>query len=184
MPLLRLLRPAALALFLLLPLAAAADSIEVREAELRQEDDAYVLNATFEFAFNPVLEEALVRGVPLYFLLEFELARPRWYWFDEKLATQETSFRVSYNPLTRQYRLSTGLLSLNLASLEEVRRALSRVRGRPVLDPGVAVKGERYEAAVRLKLDVTRLPKPFQLNALTAREWTLQSEWYRWVFAP
>jgi hypothetical protein len=46
------------------------------------------------------------------------------------------------------------------------------------------VKGTRYEAAVRLRLDVNALPKPFQINALASRDWTLQSEWHRWSFTP
>ena len=45
-------------------------------------------------------------------------------------------------------------------------------------------KGARYDAAVRLRLDVTQLPKPFQINALASRDWSLQSEWYRWSFVP
>jgi hypothetical protein len=42
----------------------------------------------------------------------------------------------------------------------------------------------RYEAAVRLRLDTTQLPKPFQISALTSRDWSLQSDWVRWSFTP
>ena len=45
-------------------------------------------------------------------------------------------------------------------------------------------RGARYDAAVRLRLDVALLPKPFQINALASRDWTLQSDWYRWDFTP
>ncbi len=143
-----------------------------------------MLNAEFEFALNPTLEEALQKGVPLYFELEFELLRPRWYWLDEKTLSISTQYRVSYNALTRQYRVASGLLGQSFDSLEEVERFLSRVTSRPVAQRDQLVKGTRYEAAIRLRLDVNQLPKPFQVNALASREWSLQSEWYRWSFTP
>ncbi len=173
-----------LALPLLLASVARADTIAVESAELRSEDDDYVLNAQFDVAFNPTLEEALEKGVSLYFVLEFELGRPRWYWVDEKLAQLAIQYRITYSPLTRQYRVSSGLLGQQLSSLDEVEHLLSRVVSRPVIRKDALAKGVRYDAAVRLRLDVAQLPKPFQINALASRDWSLQSEWYRWSFTP
>jgi hypothetical protein len=163
---------------------ARADTIQVKMAELRADEDTYVLNAEFEVTFNSTLEEALLKGVPLYFTFEFELLRPRWYWLDEKTLSFSTQYRVSYNALTRQYRLASGLLGQTFEGLDEVERFLSRVTARPVASRDQLAKGTRYEAAVRLRLDVNQLPKPFQVNALASREWSLQSEWYRWSFTP
>ena len=161
---------------------ARADIIGVNSAEVRADEDDYVLNAEFDLTLNPTLEEALHRGVPLYFILEFEIARPRWYWFDEKVLTATTHYRIAWNALTRQYRVSSGLFAQTLYSLEEVERFLSRVTSRPVARRDQLQKGSRYDAAVRLRLDVTQLPKPFQVDALASREWSLQSDWYRWTF--
>ena len=163
---------------------AQADTIAVKFAELRADDDAYVLNAEFDLAVNATLEEALQKGVPLYFVFEFELLRPRWYWLDEKSLSISTQYRVSYNALTRQYRLSSGLLGQTFEGIDEVERFLSRVTSRRIAGRADLAKGTRYEAAVRLRLDVNALPKPFQMNALASREWSLQSEWYRWSFTP
>jgi len=174
----------AVLLLLLGASAARADTITVKSAELLAEDDNYVLNAQFDFSFNPTLEEALHKGISLYFVLEFELGRPRWYWLDEKLAQVTVQHRLSYAPLTRQYRLTSGLLSQQFDSLEEVERILSRVVSRPVVSRDALAKGTRYDAALRLRLDQTQLPKPFQINALASRDWALQSDWYRWNFTP
>lgn len=164
---------------------AWADTIPVRSAELRLEEDRYVLDADFDLVLNATLEEAIVRGVPLYFVLEFELVQPRWYWIDESVVTNTLSYRLSYNALTRHYRLSTGgAFYQNLPTLEEAQRVISRVRGRSVVDKSALLKGARYEAGVRLRLDTTQLPKPFQISALTSREWSLHSEWVRWSFTP
>ena len=163
---------------------ARADTINVKSAELRAADDAYVLNAEFEVALNATLEEALQKGVPLYFELEIEIVRPRRFWFDEKVLALSTQYRVSYNALTRQYRVASGLLGQTFDALAEVERFLSRVTSRPIARGDELVKGAGYELAIRLRLDVNQLPKPFQLTALASREWSLQSEWHRWSFTP
>jgi hypothetical protein len=163
---------------------ARADTIGVKSAELRAEDDDFVLNAEFELTINPTLEEALQRGVPLYFLLEFEISRPRWYWFDDRVLVSSVQYRIAWNALTRQYRVSSGLFGQTLYTLEEVERFLSRVTSRPVARRDQLQKGARYDAALRLRLDVNQLPKPFQVDALASREWSLQSDWHRWSFIP
>jgi hypothetical protein len=163
---------------------ARADTIGVESAELVLDDDEYVLSAQFDVSINPTLEEALENGVSLYFVLEFELGRPRWYWLDEKVAQLTVQYRLTYSPLTRQYRLTTGLLGQQLETLEDVQRVLSRVAARPVVRKDVLVAGARYDAAVRLRLDVAQLPKPFQITALASRDWSLQSDWRRWSFVP
>lgn len=178
---------AALALAACLAIAAPsvhADTIPVKTAELRIEDGDVLLNAEFELTLNSTLEEALQNGIPLYFMLEFELVRARWYWLDEKLAQTALTYRVSYNTFTRQYRVASGLLSQTFNSVEEIERYVGRVTSRPVARADALAKGARYDAAVRLRLDVNQLPKPFQVNALASREWTLASDWYRWTFAP
>ena len=161
---------------------ARADTIVVKSAELRAEDEDFVLNADFELTLNSTLEEALQRGVPLYFLLEFEISRPRWYWFDDKVLASAVQYRITWNALTRQYRVSSGLFGQTLYTLEEVERFLSRVTSRPVARRDQLQQGARYDAALRLRLDVNQLPKPFQVDALASREWSLQSDWHRWSF--
>lgn len=163
---------------------AAADTIALRSAELRAGEDGYYLNAEFDVAINATLEEALLKGLPLYFILEFELSRPRWYWLDEKALSTSTVYRVTWNALTRQYRVASGLLGQTFNTLEEVQRFLSRVTGRLVASRDQLTPGVRYEASIRLLLDGNQLPKPFQVNALTSREWSLQSDWQRWSYTP
>lgn len=153
-------------------------------AEVRVEEDLVLLNAEFELSLNATLEEALQRGIPLYFLLEVDIVRPRWYWFDEKVLTHTTQYRVSYLPLTRQYRVASGLLSQTVDSLQEVERLIGRVTARSIAKADELEKGARYDVVVRLRLDQNQLPKPFQINALASREWHLASESRRIPFTP
>ena len=161
--------------------AARADDIQVRETRLRAVEDGLVLDADFEFELTPRLADVVANGVPLYFLVEFELGRRRWYWLDEKAASKKLQLRLSYHPLSRQYRLSSGPLQQNFASLDEALNVLKRVRNWLVVDRTVGFYDADYEAAVRLRLDTTLLPKPFQLSALTSRDLHLETPWKRFT---
>lgn len=164
--------------------AARADEIEVADARLTATEDGVVLAADFAFDLNPRLAEVVTNGVPLYFVVEFELTRPRWYWFDEKAAARRIQLRLSYHALSRHYRLSTGVLQRNYATLEEALNVLRRVRNWLVVDRSIGLADASYEAAVRMRLDGTLLPRPFQLSAITSRELNLESPWKRFTFRP
>ena len=81
--------------------AATADEIEVRAASLAATDEGIVFNGDFELDLTARLEEALAKGVPLYFLVEFECYRPRWYWLDERIGTAALTLRSSLSPAPR-----------------------------------------------------------------------------------
>ena len=171
-------------LALLLALAVTgtrADDIEVRDVRLQAVDEGLVLNADFQLELTPRLTDVVANGVPLYFVVEFALSRPRWYWLDEKTAVRRLQLRLSYHALSRQYRFSTGLLQQNFATLGEALNVLQRVRNWLVVDRSVTLSDADYDAAVRMRLDTTLLPKPFQLSALTSRELNLESPWKRFI---
>jgi len=161
--------------------AARADGVEVRSATITPDEYGWQVDAQFDMQFSPSLEEAVNRGVPLYFVIEFELSRPRWYWFDEKPVQVAQTYRISYTPLLRQYRLSVGNNYQNFTRFEEVTRVLSRLRGWHVADRGALKKDGAYQASLRMRLDTGQLPKPIQMNAIASRDWTLDSDWYRWA---
>jgi Domain of unknown function (DUF4390) len=160
---------------------ARADEIEVGKVQLRAVEEGLVLDADFEFELTPRLAEVVANGVPLYFRVDFELTRRRWYWFDDKAASRRLELRLSYHALSRQYRLSTGLLQQSFADLDEALNVLKRVRHWLVVERTESFADADYEAAVRMRLDPALLPKPFQLSALTSRELQLDSPWKRFT---
>ena len=159
-----------LALAVLLQAAAFAEDIEVQDAQLHAVDEGLALDADFAFELTPRLADVVANGVPLYFLVDFELTRPRWYWFEERTAAKRLQLRLSYHALSRQYRLSTGLLQQSFPTLAEALNVLKRVRNWVVVERSTALSDADYDAAVRMRLDTSLLPKPFQLSALTSRE--------------
>jgi hypothetical protein len=172
------------AIVTLLGAPAGAQGIEVRKPTVTIEDNAFLLDAQFDITLTPTLEEAVNKGVPIYFLLEFELIRPRWYWFNDRVVSFQQSYRLSYNALTRQYRLGVGHLYQNFATLPEALEVMSRVRKRQDIQPGSVGKDTTYTAALRFRLDTSQLPKPFQLSALGSSQWQVSSDWFRWTVTP
>jgi hypothetical protein len=164
--------------------AARAEDIEVRDVALRSVEEGLALDADFAFELTPRLIDVVANGVPLYFSVDFELTRRRWYWFDETAASQRLSLRLSYHALSRQYRLSTGLLQQSFPTLEEALNVLKRVRNWLVVERSVRFADADYDAAVRMRLDTALLPKPFQLSALTGRDLQLESPWKRFIVRP
>ena len=162
---------------------AHAEGIDVNKAEMRWNEDGYQLTADFEVNLSFQVQQALSLGVPLYFVGEFSLTHSRWYWLDEQIFQSEQAIKLSYNVLTRQYRISRGSLFQNFASLEEMMRVLAR-QSSVYIPQSVMKKDGSYVAAVRLRLDSKQLPKLMQVNVLTSRDWDLDSGWYRWVIRP
>jgi hypothetical protein len=180
--------------FVLLTAAAYADGIYVNKAEVRRDADGYHLSANYDIGLTQVMQQALSRGIPLYFVGEFSLTRSRWYWMDEDVFQGEQTLKLSYNVLTRQYRISRGSLFQNFSSLEDALNILAR-QNSPAIPAELLKKEEGYiaewikregnvVAAVRLRLDNAQLPKLLQVNALSGRDWTLNSGWYRWEINP
>lgn len=177
--------------------SAKAEGISVNKAEIRLGEDGYHLSASYDISLTGVMQQALSRGIPLYFVGEFSLTRPRWYWLDKEVFQGEQTIKLSYNVLTRQYRISRGTLFQNFTSLEDALRILSR-QSSPAIPAELLKKQEgyiaewtewmkqegNYVAAVRLRLDNAQLPKLLQVNALSGRDWTLNSDWYRWETSP
>lgn len=161
-----------------------ADEIDVVDARLAASEEGLLLSADFAFDFSPRLHEAVANGVPLHFVVEFEMSRPRWWWFDEDTASRQTQWRLSYHALSRQYRLSSGALHQYFATVSEALEVMRRLRNWLVLERSVSLKGSQYEVAVRMRLDTAQLPRPLQVSALTNRELRLESQWKRFLFIP
>jgi len=161
-----------------------AEPIQVNNVGLEIAETRYSLYADFHLDLTPPLLEALRNGVSLGFLVEFELTRPRWYWFDERSASEKLELRLAYLPLAQQYRLSSGTLHQNFPTLEDALQALGTVHGWPVLGQDQVDNGQKYVVSVRMRLDPAQLPTPFRVSAVSNREWTLASDWKRFPFTP
>jgi len=163
---------------------AQAGSIEPKSATLTPDERGYAVTADFAIQIGPRLEDAVSKGVPLHFRFEIQIKRKRWYWADEHIAGRVLKYRLSYQALTRQYRLSLGNLHQNYDSLDEAIQALGRVARLHVVEKSALPFGEPLTVAVRLSLDHTQLPKPLQVDALADRDWQVDAGILTWQFTP
>ncbi len=168
------------AALLLASVAHAEGSIRVKSVTLEAADDGYQFDADFEITLNPKLEYALEKGIVLYFVTELNLVNPRWYWLDERIAQSRVREGLSYYALTRQYRLSHGALSRNFGTLKEALQALGRVRDRPIIATSELKRDMEYTVELRMRLDIAALPKPFQVETFSSKEWDLSTGILQW----
>ena len=172
----------ALAVLAYMPQGWAAD-ISLRDPQLDANDEGYVLSADFNINFNSRLEDAVNRGIVLYFTVDFELGRSRWYWFDEHVVRRSRTYELSYHALTRRYRVSTGGLHQSYSTLDEALQVISRLRAWQVIEKSGLRPGLSGTAALRMRLDLTQMPKTFQVGAISNKDWNLTSDWVRWPFS-
>jgi hypothetical protein len=162
--------------------ALASDKSAVTQAAIRATPQGYVLDGDVNIVLNPTLEDALSRGINLYFLLELELTRPRNWWFDETIAEPVRKLRIYYHLLLRRYVVEIGYTTRTAATLEEALAMLGRVDAWQVLERGTLKAGQRYDARLRLRLDTSQLPKPLSIGAVGGDKWELVTPWYAWSF--
>lgn len=162
--------------------AVNAEGIKIKSFELEKVDSDWLLNARFQIELSPGLEDAVQKGVVLYFQTDFELTRSRWYWFDEKAIFVQRQTRLSYQPLTQQYRIASDGFIFSAKTIAEALQATGTIGGWRVVDNSQLDSSKTYTASLRMALDLGKLPKPFQVNALNNREWNVSSEWVRIPF--
>ncbi|WP_018150693.1 DUF4390 domain-containing protein [Leeia oryzae] len=171
-----------LALLCLLSVSTLAwGDIILKSTRVQQNDEGYQLNAHFSCSLTPSLEDALRQGVSLGFVIDLEINKARRFWFDTNLVSMQRRYKLNYYALTRQYRLYYGGLVQNFSRLDSALGVMCSPSAWQVLDKSREEPG--LTARIRMQLDTDQLPKPFQINAITSKDWTLDSDWYSFNFA-
>lgn len=156
------------------------ESISVQSALLKQGSEGLAVNAEFRVLLNKTQEEALRKGVTLHFVTDFELERVRSWWLNESLAQANRIGRLNYSPLTRRYQVETVEGFKAYDSLEDALIGLGRIDNWLVAPKKSLKSGERYLAAIRMRLDLGLLSKPLQINALATGKWDVEGDWHEW----
>ncbi|RYF01120.1 MAG: DUF4390 domain-containing protein [Comamonadaceae bacterium] len=183
--LLGLLLCAALALLPLLPTTARAEAhAAVAEMQLEPGPEGLYLTASTQFDLPSLAEDALYKGISMYFVAEAEVLHERWYWSDKVVARATRHMRLSYQPLTRRWRLnlSTGpfaasglgvSLGQSFDELTDALSAMERLTRWKIADAGALAHGTEYVVNFQFRLDMSQLPRPFQIGAMGRSGWNL-----------
>ncbi len=168
-----------LCLLLLLPVGAGlcAQEAQVEHVAVTLGPDGWRLDADIDFELNPQLREAAERGLPLYFTADVAISKPRWWWFDQPVIREERTWSISYNALVRHWRVGSGGLAMPVSTLDEALTQIKHIRGWRIAPAGALQPDTRYHGRIRLRLDVTHLARPFQVNALNSSAWSLTTPW-------
>ncbi len=160
---------------------AAGSGITIKSAELDLQEDYYGLNADVDMSFDKEIEEAINKGVPLTFLIEFQIVSPRKYWFDDEIVTTAQSVSLSYHALSRQYLVNRGVHQLSFSNLSEAMHELVALNDWKVVDKNLLEKPEVYKAALLIRLDQTKLPKAIQVDTIASEKWNISSQKFEWT---
>ena len=161
---------------------AQSPGAEVSLLRVDQTEEGLMLAASVRFELPQIIDDALQKGIPMFFVAEAVVMRDRWYWYDKQIAVAQRHMRVSYQPLTRRWRLTvanapignSGLaLGQNFDTREEVIAAVQRVSGWKVAQPGDLEPDTRYNVDFRFRLDMSQLPRPFQIGAVGQADWNI-----------
>jgi hypothetical protein len=172
-------------LLLAVSLNAAGEGISATRAEAKLTHAGQLsVSSRFRTDLPDQLKEALKQGVPLHFNLSWQLSAPSVasykFKFDQLLNNDSTiQYKLSFHPLTNRYRVTVGTFSTEYDTLETALRAVGAVANWKVLSKGALsdVAAKDTKAEIRLLLTTAKLPKPFQINALTSKNWHLDSGW-------
>ena len=172
----------ALCLMLAVFVTGTARATEIAAMRLERTPEALLVSAQVRFDLPAVVDDALQKGIPLFFVAEAVLLRDRWYWYDKEVARASRHMRLSYQPLTRRWRLlvSNGpitnagqALGQTFDTLDEAMGVVRRISGWKIADLQEAESDPRYAVTLRFRLDVSQLPRPFQIGLVGQDDWTI-----------
>lgn len=167
-------------------LARAQNSTEILQYTVERLDDEVVVSAQIAFELPAVVEDALLKGIPVFFVIEADVLRERWYWYDKKVASTERHMRLAYQPLTRKWRInvtagagrdaSVGLtLNQGFETLADALTAIRRVARWKIAETSELDVSIKHKVDFRFRLDLSQLPRPFQIGALGQSDWDLSA---------
>ena len=163
---------------------AQQDAGEAQGLRIERAEDGLYLGASFDFTLPDLAEDALHKGIPMFFVMEAQVRRDRWYWSDRVVAEDTRYLRLSYQPLTRRWRLSTSsvpftnsglgvVLGQNFDELDEALSAMRRVIRWRIGDADVLEPDAAHTVQLRFRLDMSQLPRPLQSGAAGRSDWNL-----------
>jgi hypothetical protein len=169
-------------LALALPARAEPPAAEITQLRLERSEEGVLLTANISFELPPVIDDALDKGIPMFFVAEAVVFRDRWFWYDKQVASAERNMRLSYQPLTRRWRLvvspmpigNSGLaLGQTFETREEAMAAVQHISHWKIAEASDVDPDAHYNVDFRFRLDVSQLPRPFQIGAFGHSDWNI-----------
>lgn len=158
----------------------------INSMRLERTEEGVQLSAQVRFELPTIVEDALLKGVPMFFVAESEVTRDRWYWYDKKIATTTRQMRLSFHPLTRRWRLNVTSGALGntgqgvslpqyFDSLADALAKIQRISNWKIAELAEVEQDTPHTVELHFKLDVSQLPRPFQIGLIGNSDWTISA---------
>jgi hypothetical protein len=165
----------------------AQSLVDVSQLKVERSEEGVLLSAILAFELPAAVEDALSKGIAMYFVADAELSRDRWYWYDKRVATATRSVRLSFQPLTRRWRVQVSAnaqatsgpeltLGQNFESLSEALASVQRISRWKIADSAEVEPGVKHTMEFSFRLDVGKLPRPFQIGAVGQNDWNISAK--------
>lgn len=170
------------------PSPSLAAATEITQLRVERAEDGVYLSANVRFDLPAVVEDALLKGIAVFFVVEADIYRDRWYWTDPRVASVARTLRLAYQPLTGRWRVnivsglitsSSGLratLNQNYDTLPEALSAVQRLARWKIAETAEVEPDASYTLDLNFRLDLSQLPRPFQIGMAGQREWTISAQ--------
>ena len=165
-----------------------AQAAEIGQLNVERAEDGIYLSANVRFDLPNPVEDALVKGIAMFFVVEADIYQSRWYWTDRRVASAARTIRLAYQPLTRVWRVNIvngvvqgagGLratLNQNYDSLTDALSAVQRLSRWRVADNADLEPDASYKLDFSYSLDLSQLPRPFQIGVVGQKDWTISAQ--------
>ena len=153
---------------------------EVTQLQVERTEDGVLLSAAVRFELPQAVDDALAKGIPMFFVAEATILRDRWYWYDKRVAHATRHMRLAFQPLTRRWRLQVSSSPIGNSGLvlgqmfdtrDEALAAVQRISRWRIAEPGEVDPEGTHNVDFRFRLDVSQLPRPFQIGAVGQADW-------------
>jgi hypothetical protein len=173
------------ALSLLVPSLAQADTpVELQALKLERDESALYMSGNWRFDLPTALEDALLKGITLYFVTEVDISQERWYVYNQRVAHAERHVRLFYQPLTRRWRVNISPQPFNVSGLgmsfgqsydtsEEAIGAVRRIAQWRIANAAEYNPDAKQTISINFKLDLKQLPRPLQIGAAGQSDWNI-----------
>ncbi|OYU26920.1 MAG: hypothetical protein CFE41_14100 [Burkholderiales bacterium PBB2] len=153
--------------------AARAEGVDLTGISTSRTEEGLDLSFSTRFELPRAAEDALMKGVSLYFVAEVSLQRKRWYWRDARVAKVSRGWRLYWYALTRQYRVSSGGLTQSFNNLPDALASLRGVSGWRIAEARELDEDGNHYLEFAYRLDTSQLPKPMQIGLSVGQGWNL-----------
>ena len=163
----------------------AVRAAELTQLSIERADDGVYMSAVVRFELPGPVEDALIKGIPMFFVAESDVYQNRWYWADKRVASATRTIRLAFQPLTRRWRVnivsglinnSAGLratLNQNYDTLPEAMSAVQRLSRWRIADNAEIEADVTHRLEFAFSLDLSQLPRPFQIGVVGQKDWVI-----------